>query len=155
MPNGMVAWFPTSLCADQPYRSPSTGDMVFCCTTKQAWLVMPIGFREIQDSRWQWRSEEEEALMDVIECIDSLIRAEERKDDCGQIHLTSEEQAIFQEAGINEGSYAAIGHNNSSGWCVVRETFDAWIERYPGEYLYHVNKRREANAQRKKKETRK
>jgi hypothetical protein len=93
--------------------------------------------------------------MNVIELIDSLVRAKERKDDCGQIHLTTEELAIFQEAGVSEGSYAAVGLHRSYGWFVVRETFDAWIERYPGEYLYHVNKRRKADAERKKKETRK
>jgi hypothetical protein len=93
--------------------------------------------------------------MNVIELIDSLVRAKERKDGCGQIHLTAEELAIFQEAGVSEGSSADIGLHSSSGWYIARQTFYSLRERYPGEYLYHVNKRKKADAERKKKETRK
>ena len=41
--NPEVEWYAT----DAPLRSTSVGDVILCRQTNQAWLVMPIGFKEI------------------------------------------------------------------------------------------------------------
>jgi hypothetical protein len=38
-----IVWHAT----DAPVRSTSVGDVILCLQTNQAWLVMPIGFKEI------------------------------------------------------------------------------------------------------------
>jgi hypothetical protein len=56
--NDMIALFPPSLLAEQQPRSTSTGDIIVACQTKRAWLVMPVGFQEIQEGRGGYGDQE-------------------------------------------------------------------------------------------------
>jgi hypothetical protein len=94
----------------------------------------------------------EQTTMNVLQLIHHLIENQNRKDDCGQIHLTPEELAIFREAGIDEGSFKAVGWLISYGWFISRETFVSMTEGYPGQYMGQVRavQRDEAKKSRKK-----
>jgi hypothetical protein len=48
MLESLMRVFPEARFAEKPPRSTSVGDRIVCCTTKRAWLIIPVGFQEIQ-----------------------------------------------------------------------------------------------------------